>query len=137
MIQKLLEVINSATSYEATFEESHMMNVAVDSIKRNLPFAYIEEYRSGKYSSKGFVKDKTTKIEIYFCRFAALDSTALQREEIRKQIEMDALEPFMEAYNNSGYFKQVYEFDFFTPIPRFDANEVSVRLSFDCIIDRC
>lgn len=40
----------------------------------------------------------------------------------------------MDKYNASGVFDKVDTFKFATPSLRFDANEVSIMLQFDCKI---
>ena len=52
-------------------------------------------------------------------------------------IKSEVVKPFMNAYNASGKFDVVDTFKFYTPLPRFDANEVSIMLQFDCKQNMC
>jgi len=123
--------------YPVEYEENRMMNLNADEKSLDARFAYIEEFVSGAYAKGKFVKQKTTQVQIYFCRFCELQNTAMEREALRNQIESEAVLPFMEAYNNSGKFDRVDIFKFYTPLPRFDANEVSIMLQFDCKQNMC
>ena len=132
MINKLLDILKEAIpNYEVSFEESRMMNVAADTIERYKGFAYIEEYRQGYYSFRGFQRTRTTRLQIYFCKFVDFHDNAINRELMREKIEEEAVIPFVTKMNENDNFKQIERFDIATPLPRFDANEVSVRLEFD------
>ena len=69
--------------------------------------------------------------------FTELQVDAIEREAIRTQIETDIVIPFMDKYNASGVFDNVDTFKFMTTLPRFDANEVSIMLQFDCKKTKC
>jgi len=132
MINKLLEILQEAVpSYEVSFEESRMMNVAADTIERYKGFAYIEEYRQGYYSFRGYQKTRTIRIQIYFCKFVDFQDNAINRELMREKIEEEAVLPFITRMNEDDTFKQIERFDVGAPLPRFDANEVSIKLEFD------
>ena len=138
MINKLLEILQEAVpSYEVSFEESRMMNVAVDTIERYKGFAYIEEYRQGYYSFRGYKKTRTTRIQIYFCKFVDFQDNVINRELMRVKIEEEAVLPFITRMNEDDTFKQIERFDIGTPLPRFDANEVSIKLEFDLTSTIC
>ena len=139
MINKLLEILQEAVpSYEVSFEESRMMNVAADTIERYKGFAYIEEYRQGYYSFRGYKKTRTTRIQIYFCKFVDFQDNAINRELMRAKIEEEAVLPFITRMNENDNFKQIERFDISTPLPRlFDANEVSIKLEFDLTSTIC
>ena len=138
MINKLLEILQKAVpSYEVSFEESRMMNVAADAIERYKGFAYIEEYRQGYYSFRGYKKTRTIRIQIYFCKFVDFQDNAINREMMRAKIEAEAVLPFVERMNENDNFKQIERFDISTPLPRFDANEVSIKLEFDLTSTIC
>lgn len=108
-----------------------MMNVAADTIERYKGFAYIEEYRQGYYSFRGYKKTRTTRIQIYFCKFVDFHDNAINRELMREKIEEEAVIPFITKMNENDDFKQIERFDIGAPLPRFDANEVSIKLEFD------
>lgn len=138
MIQELKAIIAQANAnYIIEFDESRMMNVKVDEINRSDSFAYIEEYSSGRYNVPKFFKEKTTQVQIYFCKFTEFQNDADDREALRQLIETEIVIPFMSKYNESGKFKQVDNWNFFTTLPRFDANEVSIMLQFDCVVTYC
>lgn len=129
-IKNLITVCNALYSVE--YEESKMMNLKADEKSLDARFAYIEEFTRGTYERKPFVPQKTTQVQIYFCRFCEFQNTAVDREAIRSEIETEIIMPFMNAYNQSGLFDWVDSWDFYTPLPRFDANEVSIMLQFNC-----
>jgi len=144
MINELKTIIESVEDgnllkplYSVEYEESRMMNLTVDEKTLDAAFAYIEEFTQGSYSKPKFVKQKVTQVQIYFCRFGEMDSTSVQREAIRSQIESEMIFPFMEKYNASGLFERVDTWKFYTPLPRFDANEISIMLQFDCKQNIC
>ena len=115
-----------------------MMNIRADEIPHEKGFAYIEEFRRGKYMDakyKGLAKQMT--IQIYFSRFSSLHSDASEREKTREKIENEIVREFMDKYNHSGRFEYLDEFALYYPLPRFDANEVSVMLEFNCIMLQC
>ena len=137
MITQLKEIVQQANpDYHVHFEESAMMNIFADDVRRDEGFAYIEEYTTGRYTKEKYFHQKITRVQIYFCRFCELHAGAEAREEVREKIETEIVLPFMAAFNTSG-FEQVKIFEFFTPLPRFDANEVSIMLRFDLIHQLC
>ena len=123
--------------YPVEYEESKMINVTVDEKALGAKFVYIEEFTSGTYDKVKFIKQKSTQVQIYFCQFCAFQNTAMDRDALREQIESEIVLPFMNAYNASGKFEIVDTFKFYTPLPRFDANEVSIMLQFDCKQNMC
>lgn len=138
MVDQLKTLINLSNAlYEVEYEESRMMNLKADEKSLDACFAYIEEFVQGTYEKPKYHKLKTTRVQIYFCRFCEMHNTAIQRNAIRNQIESEVVLPFMDNYNASGLFQKVETFRFFTPLPRFDANEVSIMLEFDCKQFRC
>ena len=138
MINKLLTILQEAVpNYEVSFEESRMMNVAADKIERYKGFAYIEEYRQGYYSFRGYKKTRTTRIQIYFCKFVDFQDNAINRELMREKIEEEAVLPFITRMNEDDNFKQIERFDIGTPLLRFDANVVSIKLEFDLTSTIC
>lgn len=125
-------ITTSNPLYEVEYEESHMMNLKADQKTRDARFAYIEEFTQGTYTKPKFVNQKTRILQIYFCRFCDIKSNAEEREAIRDEIETEVIIPFMKNYNDSHKFDEVTRWVFYTPLPRFDANEVSVMLQFEC-----
>ena len=144
MIQELKTLIESIEDgntlsplYPVEYEENKMMNLKADEKSLDARFAYIEEFVQGSYTRPKFVFQKITQVQIYFCRFAEFQNSAMDRENLRNQIESEIVRPFMNAYNDSGIFDRVDNFKFYTPLPRFDANEVSIMLQFDCKQNIC
>jgi len=56
---------------------------------------------------------------------------------MREKIEEEAVLPFITRMNENDNFKQIERFDIGTPLPRFDANEVSIKLEFDLTSTIC
>lgn len=138
MIQKLKSIIQSANpDYLVEFEESSMMNVKVDNYPDGAKFTYIEEYRQGRYFKESYVNKKATIFQIYFCKFTEFQNDADEREKLRNEIESEIVLPFMESYNKSGLFEKAEIFQFYTPLSRFDANEVSIMLQFEVKETKC
>ena len=138
ILEKLFSICESANKdYQCIYEEGSMMNVKVDKIKRTESYVYIEEFRSGAYSKQDYRKSKSYRIQIYFSKFVNFKADALVRESLRNEIEKEIVLPFMDAYNKTSFFKRNDTWQFYYPIPRFDANEVSVMLEFNCIENIC
>lgn len=134
LLDDIKTICESIPGYTFIFEEAKMMNVEADN--KPFPCIFFEEYRNGSYHIK-YGQSKTTKVILYFMDKVALHQSAETREAIRGRIEQDAVLPFIEAYNESGLFKELSSVSFTTPIPRFDVNEVSIRIEFDCEQSMC
>ena len=139
MLEKLEEIIKQSNpNYVVDYEESSMMNVKADEMPVDRAGVYIEEFRRGKFVDLRFrEKAKQVVIQIYFFRFVQFQNNAIEREKVRERIENEIVLPFIENYNNSSAFESVPEFGVHYPMPRFDANEVSVMLEFNCIMKQC
>lgn len=138
MLEKIKEILNRANcSYKVIYEEAHMMNVKADEIGRCDSFVYIEEFIRGQYTQEAYRKTKTMQVQVYFSRFTEMQNDATEREALRQRIEDEIVEPFMEEYEKSGIFEAVTTWSIFYPLPRWDANEVSVMLQFPCKVIRC
>ena len=138
MFEELLNLIKQANSnYSATYDESKAMNVKTSCIERDAGFAYIEEFTQGSYKREKFVKNKTTKVQIYFCRFTEIHNEASEREKIRQQIETEIVLPFIDLYDEYAGINKPLEYRFVQSLPRFDDNEVSIMLEFDVVKNRC
>ncbi|MDR1544947.1 MAG: hypothetical protein LBS50_11220 [Prevotellaceae bacterium] len=139
MLQKIKGIIESLeTAYIFEYEESAMMNVKVDKYQRGDKFVYIEEFRSGKiFEGRYGGNRKQMRMQIYFCKFSKMHGNAIEREAQRETILNEIVYRFIDAYKSSGYFEQVPEWNIYYPLPRFDANEVSVMLEFNCILPQC
>ncbi|MDR1459460.1 MAG: hypothetical protein LBI60_04535 [Bacteroidales bacterium] len=132
MLTKLEKIIRDANpSYHIEYEELSMMNVKADEIKYSEPFVYIEEFKQGEYGKAGYYNQKTTRVELWFCKFCQMQNDAREREAIRNTIENEIVLPFISGYKKQASLVQPQTWKWFTPPPRFDANEVSVILQFD------
>jgi hypothetical protein len=132
MLSTLEKIIKRANSlYRVEYEELNMMNVKADEIAYAQPFAYIEEFRQGEYGKTGYWRSKTTKAEVWFCRFCQMQNDARVRESVREAIEGEMILPFIAEYKKEEGLYQPETWRWYTPPPRFDANEVSVMLQFD------
>ncbi len=149
MIQdKVIEIIKKANAgYYATYEESSMMNVIADNLKYQsnsilyeerdnvilpnpfLGFAYIEEFTRGSYGGQSaYWNGKTTQLQIWFCKFTQIHENAIERGKRREEIESEIVLPFIEAFKLEKHFKPLSVWNWYTPPPRFDSNEVSIML---------
>jgi len=142
MITQLKEVVEAANAayaasiaseswagYIPVYEEKHMLNVDLDRREPGARIAYIEERITGEYSSGQ--RTKKSRMEMYFMRFTAIDSTAEERGAIREQIEAEIVVPFMAEFNKRRDFERVGAWRFGYPPPRYDAHEVGILLEFE------
>lgn len=138
MIRKLITLLQAVVpSYDIIYEEARMMNIKADAISLTKGFIYIEEFRSGQYTEKYGIS-KTTKVNIYFCRFTEMHNDALQREDLRERIEAEAVLPFLREWRNAFPANNAQgAAQFSCPIPRFDANEVSICLTLNITEELC
>ena len=138
MFEQILELLNQANpNYTASYDEGKMMNIKADCLDRDSGFVYIEEFVQGSYKRERFIKNKTTKVQIYFGKFTELHIEAAEREAMRQAIETDIVIPFMDLYDNFAGADKPAEYRFVNAMGRFDANEVSIMIEFDVIIKRC
>jgi len=153
MLKQITDIIKSADSAALTLEEhkenpdkevsyiihyddKYMMNKKADDLRRSQSFIYIEEFVQGSYN-KGKYNNGTKSIrtQIYFCKFIEMHNEAINRQKLRSIIETEIVVPFIKAYENK--YGEVQQWKFYYPLPRWDGNEVSVLLEFDCIIPIC
>jgi len=138
IVDILKEILHSANSeYIFEYEENSMMNIKVDNYKYENGFVYIEEFTRGQYVVEKYRNFKTTRAQIWFCRFCQMQNDAIEREQIRNQIEAEIVYPFMRIFDKRSKFTKVEKWNFYTPVPRFDANEVSIMLEFDLKEEIC
>ena len=142
----ILEVVRrlcekACPEYTFAFEDRSAMNVKADNIP--FPSVYFEEYRRGWYTLPYF-NQKTTVAELYFCKSGPMHDDGFNREKLRLEIEAEAVKPFLKLLRdtdwlqrNGIYFSEIKKVDFFTPPPRFDANEVSIMLQFELTLLSC
>jgi hypothetical protein len=138
MLSEIKQIIQTANPlYTVIYEEKHLMNVKVDELPRNAGFAYIEEFIRGQYRQEKYRITKTMQMQIYFSRFVDMHEDAELRQAVRKQIEEEIVLPFMNVWENSHLFESVEQWNIYYPLPRWDANEISVMLEFACKTPLC
>lgn len=128
LLQAIEALAAEIGGYSFQYEEAKMMNVQAD--EQAFPCVFFEEYREGEYRFRYYVTE-TTRVQLYFCKLCEASNTAAERERLRAEIKEEAVLPFIRAYNDSPLFAKIERWKFFTPPPRFDANEVSIMLQFD------
>ena len=140
-IESLINMVNEANAlagiekYSFHFDDRQLMNVKADN--STFPIAFFEEYNSGYYDTPNYI-NKVTNVELYFCRLCQTANEGLEREQIREQIEEEAVKPFIRAcLEHPEIIERVATFNFTAPPPRFDANEVSIMLSFSASYPSC
>jgi len=139
MLQKIDEILQAANnSYFIEYDATNMIDAGSNAMNRGRSFAYIEEFVQGKFATGIYgQRSRMMKLQIYFCKYTELQTTALEREALRRQIIDEAIEPFMAAYDDSSYFEPIHEWEIFYTTPRFAENEVSVMLEFECRMTIC
>lgn len=134
ILDKLTNIINSANAdYAVEYEEPTMYNVRADDFDRGFKFAYIEEFREGEITVPKYFLKESVKMQIAFSQITEIRLTALERETIREEIKREMVMPFIDKFNKSNDFEKVTRFKTYTPLARFDANEISVMIEFDCV----
>lgn len=128
MLTRLLTQVRQTlpTSY-CTIDEAQMANIKLDAIERTKPWCYIEEYHTGSYGGGKYGNIKRTNVEMFLGRFCDFEMDGEQRQLIRETIETEQVAPILRMLNS--VFK-VNDITFTSVFPRFDSNEVSIRLSF-------
>ena len=135
ILEAIRAICEQIPGYTFRFDERAMFNVNADN--QPFPCIFFEEYREGIYLTKYMFK-KSTRAELYFSKLCLMENDATERETLRETIEVEAVRPFIKLYNESLLFEKVSSWKFYTPPPRFDANEVSVMLQWDAeMIGEC
>ena len=138
MLEKIKNILNQANpEYEVIYEEAHMMNIKVDELQPSDSFVYIEEFLRGQYLQEKYIKAKVLQMQLYFCKFTEMQNDADARQLLRDQIEAEIVLPFMDKYEKSNLFGAVGKWNIYYPLPRWDANEVSIMLEFECKMQIC
>ena len=138
MLNKIKDILNQANpEYEVIYEENHMMNIKADELQSSANFVYIEEFLRGQYLQEKYTKAKVLQMQLYFCKFTEMQNDAGVRQLLRDQIEVEIVLPFMEKYEKTNLFGAVDKWNIYYPLPRWDANEVSVMLEFGCKMQIC
>lgn len=142
-IRELIKAIAPQAIFE--YDEASMMNIKADDVRRTQTLVYIEEISTSRIEPAKYYYTRTTPVYIYFCRFEPFQNDAylgdtrhsqqasgrtVPRQSIRDEIETGIVLPFIASVR--GWFARLgirptYTLDY--PPPRFDAHEVSVRLT--------
>ena len=134
-LEAIKHLCEQIPGYGFYFDDRQLMNVNADSAP--FPLIFFEEYREGSYRDKHYL-EKTTRVELYFCKLCQPDDGGLVREQLREEIEVEAVRPFIKLFNSHPeIFTPLADWKFFTPPPRFDANEVSIMLQFNATQTQC
>lgn len=124
LTEALQEVAGNVTGYTFETDESKMTDAPV------YPCIYMEEYGEGSYKS-GYFFEKSAQVRLWFIRSGAGVATVEARQQLRAEIERDAILPFIEEYGRSGFFTDLGSVRFFISKPRFHADEVGIMIQFD------
>lgn len=128
-LQQVMDLVAEvAPSYTFLYANLNMANVRVDDAQ--FPLCYCEEVQSQTYQIGAYGGiTKRTRIELYFLKRAPMQGEALQRNEIRAEIEQEAVVPFIKAlYDRFGTLDTIQSE---TPPPLFDDNDVAVSIVFN------
>lgn len=120
--------------YSFEFETQKMMNERADD--RAFPCIFMEEYYDVRFSNP-WTLTKVATVELHFMKLAEMQCNAVEREELREQIEAEAVLPFIDAVNDCGVFARVEEFTCVPEPPLFDANAVSVLVRVELRYQPC
>jgi hypothetical protein len=82
------------------------------------------------------VNARVQKCQLYFCKFADFHCDALQRQELRELMFTEIIYAFAEKIRLHPMLL-AKDIQYYTPLPRFDANEVSVMIEFDYKVQLC
>lgn len=142
---------------EAVFEVDtlRMLNVKIDTVKREKIFVYIEEPQQSYYAVpyRGW-QTQRLPLTVYFCTFEPMHNTGYEgdsqfskasrvetRLELRAMLEEEYLRPFLQRLKASDYvakFPAVLDsVRVVYPASRFDANEVSVGVELTLRVQVC
>jgi hypothetical protein len=135
-LESIKTICNAAApTWGFYFDDRQLMNIKADNSP--FPLIFFEEYRQGRYNFKYYI-EKTTLVELYFCKICQMQNDGITREQIRETIENEAVLPFIKEFRERAeLFEDINEFKFFTPPPRFDTNEVSIMLQFNAKLIQC
>lgn len=129
-IQSIIELANAG--YVVEYDEGNMFNVRADDFARGTKYAYIEEFKEGEIDMQGYFEKDKLRLNIYFSEIPKEELNAIGREQIRERIKSEIVKPFIKAFIDSSFFSSNKIFKYYYPLSRFDANEISVMLDFEC-----
>lgn len=129
--------------YTFHHEQTDYMNLKADRVARGDKFAFLEALRTGEYITFNRRLCKVMQINLYFCKFHDLDletsgDEAMNsaeyyetRETLISEIEAEIVTPLIKKLNDRFRQYIVGTVSFGYPnASLFDANEISVRVSF-------
>ena len=140
MLEKIKNIIERANAnYVVEYDEGNMFNIRADGFDRGTKYAYIEEFKEGEINMQGNFEADKLRLNIYFSVIPEQELNAIGREQIREVIKAEIVKPFIKAFIDSPFFSSNKLFKYYYPLSRFDANEVSVMLDFECELleDNC
>ena len=140
MLEKIKNIIEQAnTDYVVEYDEGNMFNIRADGFARGSKYAYIEEFKEGEINMQGNFEADKLRLNIYFSVIPEQELNAIGREQIREAIKAEIVKPFIKAFIDSPHFSSNKLFKYYYPLSRFDANEVSVMIDFECELleDNC
>ena len=133
MLEKIQSIIEQANiNYVVEYDEANMFNIRADDFARGTKYAYIEEFKEGEIDMQGYFEKDKLRLNIYFSEIPKEELNAIGREQIRERIKSEIVKPFIKAFIDSLYFSSNKIFKYYYPLSRFDANEVSVMIDFEC-----
>jgi dephospho-CoA kinase len=133
MLEKIKSIIEQANAdYVVEYDEGNMFNIRADAFTRGTKYAYIEEFKEGEIDMQGFFEKDKLRLNIYFSVIPEQELNAIGRELIRERIKSEIVKPFIKAFIDSPHFSSNKLFKYYYPLSRFDANEVSVMIDFEC-----
>lgn len=133
MLEKIKNIIEQANDdYVVEYDEGNMFNVRADGFARGTKYTYIEEFKEGEIDMQGYFEKDKLRLNIYFSEIPKEELNAIGREQIREAIKAEIVKPFIKAFIDSPYFSSNKIFKYYYPLSRFDANEISVMLDFEC-----
>lgn len=133
MLEKIKSIIEQANAdYVVEYDEGNMFNIRADGFARGTKYAYIEEFKEGEIDMQGFFEKDKLRLNIYFSEIPKEELNAIAREQIRETIKAEIVKPFIKAFIDSPHFSSNKIFKYYYPLSRFDANEISVMLDFEC-----
>ena len=133
MLERIKNIIEQANAdYVVEYDEGNMFNIRADGFDRGTKYAYIEEFKEGEINMQGNFEADKLRLNIYFSVIPEQELNAIGREQIREAIKAEIVKPFIKAFIDSPHFSSNKLFKYYYPLSRFDANEVSVMLDFEC-----
>lgn len=135
MLEKIKSIIEQANDdYVVEYDEANMFNIRADGFVRGTKYVYIEEFKEGELNLSGYFEMDKLRLNIYFSEIPQVELDALGRERIRERIKAEIVKPFIKEFIASQEFISDKVFRYYYPLSRFDANEVSVMLDFECYL---